>query len=239
VPRCLYCSREDRPFTSVEHIVPEGLGNKEMILSVGVVCDKCNNGVLSQLDRVLIEFDLIGLMRVHHGVTSKTGRLPKVQFGDALVERLSPGHVHINAVRSKSIWDNPNGFSFKFRHRRPMNARHCRELVRALFKVALGHIYLGHDGPEFAFSERFDPIREIVRGVRPFHGYLVVGANQEILRQNQARGSVMLMPLADEHKKTIVIIFEYCGVLLVTDLETRDPEVLKDRLPEGANLFEF
>jgi hypothetical protein len=105
--------------------------------------------------------------------------------------------------------------------------------------MALGFIYLSHGGPEFAFSERFDPIRKIVRGVCPFHGYLVIGANQDIVRQNQARGSVTLIPFADEHTKTIMIVFEYGGVILATDLETRNPEPLKDQLPEGANLFEF
>lgn len=48
--RCLYCLREDRAFTSVEHVIPEGMGNKEIVLPVGVVCDKCNNGELSKLD---------------------------------------------------------------------------------------------------------------------------------------------------------------------------------------------
>lgn len=120
-----------------------------------------------------------------------------------------------------------------------MNARHSRELVRALFKIALGVIYLSHDGPECAFSARFDPIRKIVRGVHPFHGYLVIGVNQEILRLNQAQGSVTLMPFTDEHKKTVFVVFEYGGVVMLTDLEIRDPEPLRDQLPEGANLFEF
>src|SRR5215207_7189160 len=151
---CLYCLTEDRKFSSVEHLVPEGLGNKEIVLPVGVVCDKCNNEVLSQLDTALIEFGPIALLRVKYGVPTKAGKMPKAQLGDALWRRTSPGHVHIRADSKKSIKEHPDGLRFRFRDRRPMKVRRTRELTRALFKMAMGLIYL-EEGPDVALSERF------------------------------------------------------------------------------------
>jgi HNH endonuclease len=110
MPTCLYCRREDRKFTSVEHLVPEGLGNKEIVLPVGVVCDKCNNEVLSQLDKALIEFGPLALLRVKYAVPTKAGKMPEAQLGDALWQRTSPGHVHIKADSKKSIKERPGGF---------------------------------------------------------------------------------------------------------------------------------
>jgi HNH endonuclease len=40
---CLFCKSEDKNcFTSEEHVFPESLGNKTVILPPGVVCDVCN-----------------------------------------------------------------------------------------------------------------------------------------------------------------------------------------------------
>ena len=41
--RCLFCKQDSSNTKSVEHIIPESLGNKTLILPRGYVCDKCNN----------------------------------------------------------------------------------------------------------------------------------------------------------------------------------------------------
>ena len=67
MPICLYCKESDVPFTSVEHVIPESLGNQgfggtpPMVLPKGVVCDKCNHEKLSALDAALIGFPPISL----------------------------------------------------------------------------------------------------------------------------------------------------------------------------------
>lgn len=68
MPRCLYClnNEENRTFRSVEHVFPESLGNTSIILEKGVVCDQCNNGILSQLDKTLLDFDPVALLRVNY-----------------------------------------------------------------------------------------------------------------------------------------------------------------------------
>jgi hypothetical protein len=237
MPPCLYCRREDRKFTSVEHLVPEGLGNKDIVLPVGVVCDKCNNEVLSQLDKALIEFGPIALLRVKYGVPTKAGKMPQAKLRDAIWRRTSAGHVHIRANSKKNVWERPGGFGFKFYDRRPMNARRTKELTRVLFKMALGLIYL-EEGPDAALSERFDPIRQMIRGKTPFHGYLRVAANEEYIRRGFTNVSIRYEPIADPDKRTILFILDYAGVVLVTDLETRDPDLFT-AFSEEYSLFRF
>lgn len=40
--KCIFCKDSSDNSTSVEHIIPESLGNKD-ILPKGIVCDSCNN----------------------------------------------------------------------------------------------------------------------------------------------------------------------------------------------------
>lgn len=40
--KCIFCLRSDRTFCSTEHVIPQSLGNDELVLPVGWVCDSCN-----------------------------------------------------------------------------------------------------------------------------------------------------------------------------------------------------
>jgi hypothetical protein len=83
--------------TSVEHVIPESLGNQGLrgkppiVLPKGVVCDECNHGKLAILDNALIDFSPISLMRTRYGVSSKRGALPSTKLGNARLRSLSPG----------------------------------------------------------------------------------------------------------------------------------------------------
>jgi hypothetical protein len=94
---CLYCKRSDRHFGSVEHVIPESLGNQGLsgkpaiVLPRGVVCDTCNHGKLSNLDDALINFTPISLLRTLYGVRSKTGKLPSSKLGNASLQMFAQG----------------------------------------------------------------------------------------------------------------------------------------------------
>lgn len=61
---CIFCLSNKNAFTAPEHILSEALGNKRLILPPGVVCDPCNHGPLSGLDKALVEFPPLQLIRV-------------------------------------------------------------------------------------------------------------------------------------------------------------------------------
>jgi len=49
--RCLFCKCPSDDATSVEHIVPESLGNRRHILPRGAICDRCNNYFSREVER--------------------------------------------------------------------------------------------------------------------------------------------------------------------------------------------
>src|SRR5207249_3864987 len=63
-PRCIYCLTTTGNFTSEEHIIPESLGNDELVLPTRYVCDRCNNGVLAILDNMLLKFEPVAFLQV-------------------------------------------------------------------------------------------------------------------------------------------------------------------------------
>src|SRR5438309_11833145 len=60
---CIFCLSNKNAFTAPEHILSEALGNKQLILPPGVVCDPCNHGPLAGLDKALVEFPPLQLIR--------------------------------------------------------------------------------------------------------------------------------------------------------------------------------
>jgi len=78
---------------SVEHIIPESLGNKDIILNPGIVCDKCNNYLSREVEKPFLGHPSVRLLRSEKGLISKKGRHPliSVRLGGELAEvRLIP-----------------------------------------------------------------------------------------------------------------------------------------------------
>lgn len=61
---------------SVEHVVPESLGNTEHVLPVGAVCDNCNQYFSRKVERQILESSIFRLLRADMAVPNKRGRIP-------------------------------------------------------------------------------------------------------------------------------------------------------------------
>lgn len=77
--QCLFCQRSDGPFNSVEHPIPESLGNDELIIPRGWVCDKCNSYFGSKLESKVLSLPPFGIERLAYSVRSKKGKFPRFQ----------------------------------------------------------------------------------------------------------------------------------------------------------------
>lgn len=75
--RCLFCE-SGKSFTTKEHIIPESLGNDDLILEKEV-CDKCQN-YLSQIENYVLNKTPIGFWRTLLTIKTKKGKLPFVDF---------------------------------------------------------------------------------------------------------------------------------------------------------------
>jgi len=74
--RCIFCKSDSSLSKSVEHIIPESLGNKEHILPPGVVCDRCNNYFSRKIEKELLEQPYFSSVRSRNVIRSKKGKFP-------------------------------------------------------------------------------------------------------------------------------------------------------------------
>ncbi len=87
--RCIFCKQDSKESKSVEHIIPESLGNNAHTLPSGMVCDTCNNYFARKVEQPFLEHPVIKLLRFEEGVENKKGNIPPtygVIFPDAPVE---------------------------------------------------------------------------------------------------------------------------------------------------------
>lgn len=74
--RCLFCKQDSSLSKSVEHIIPESLGNTTSILPKGVICDKCNNYFARKIEKPFMESIDILTLRFQESIPNKKGRVP-------------------------------------------------------------------------------------------------------------------------------------------------------------------
>lgn len=79
---CIFCGQDSTKSTSVEHIIPESLGNDKYILDRGIVCDSCNNYLAREVEKPILDLDDYKRVRFYQAIQSKKKRIP---FSDALI----------------------------------------------------------------------------------------------------------------------------------------------------------
>lgn len=74
--RCLFCRQDASGSRSVEHVLPESLGNTTQVLPPGIVCDACNNYFARKVEAPVLGSDPILALRHIEAVPSKRGHVP-------------------------------------------------------------------------------------------------------------------------------------------------------------------
>lgn len=171
---CIYCGKRSEPFRSVEHVVPESLGNHELVLPRGVVCDPCNNGVLSQVDEALVTFEPLAMLRAARGVPSKSGRVKAFSVPGLAVRQ---GTVRFTDVDGADPAQLPGTVERDLTQR--MDERLAAGLARALLKQMLGGMYRDHRR-KFVLQPRFDGLRAVILGHEPYRGVLAVSRHWDL-----------------------------------------------------------
>ena len=84
---CIFCHKDSTASKSVEHIIPESLGNKDYFLPKGYVCDDCNNYFAVKIERVLLDQPYFRSMRFRNEIATKKGKpvKEKMIFPDAMM----------------------------------------------------------------------------------------------------------------------------------------------------------
>jgi hypothetical protein len=75
---CIFCGSDTSTSKSIEHIIPESLGNTDHTLPAGYVCDKCNNYFSREVEKPFLELPAIVDLRFTRAVANKRGRFPEI-----------------------------------------------------------------------------------------------------------------------------------------------------------------
>lgn len=72
---CIFCNADTSSSKSVEHIIPESLGNSTVVLRRGIVCDKCNNYFARKVEGPFLNSEAIRMLRQELEIKTKKGKL--------------------------------------------------------------------------------------------------------------------------------------------------------------------
>jgi hypothetical protein len=240
---CLVCRDADGGFERKEHPIPESVGNTGIVLPSGVVCDRCNGGVLSDLDKELCEFFPIKMRRTMLGINTKVGKVPTTRFGTGIVRNagMQPNGqmglvVEVNNANDNKTFHETSrvgqrvGLSLNAKGGRRLTARYCSEIARALLKCAFECAWIDHG--EMMLERRFDHIRDAILG-RPYAGFLAFVRKTD---PNDTELRITYNFRDDEDGQAMWVLGSFYGVALFTDSRLaaplgEDPENLASNIP--------
>ena len=226
--RCLFCLDTAGPFTSEEHIIPEGMGSYDDVLPVGYVCDACNNGVLSQLDQALVNCGLFSVQRVLFVPYTKQGTFPAAQFREGTITKTAPLGLAIHAEEETpmlSVTEQRADGQVRFKlNTTSTDLFDPKRLARALYKVGLEYLAMLH-GRDGVCAAAFDPARSFVLHGGDFPNNLIMTTRSTL----SSKIAVTRLPAPGG-----VLLFEIFGVQLCLNLMP-DPRILPPPdAPDGS-----
>ncbi|WP_336731792.1 HNH endonuclease [Chryseobacterium sp. VD8] len=97
---CIFCKKNSDNSKSVEHIIPQSLGNDNHILEKGIVCDACNNYFSTKIEREVLDLPYFRSLRNRNYIPNKKKKIPNEVgfFGN-----LKFGKVEILESEGKSL----------------------------------------------------------------------------------------------------------------------------------------
>lgn len=76
--RCIFCKQNSSKSRSIEHIIPESIGNQKRLLPPGVVCDQCNNYLARKIEKPILDHPSFRNLRAWYQVPNKRGKYPSL-----------------------------------------------------------------------------------------------------------------------------------------------------------------
>lgn len=231
--KCIFCKQPSYNAVSVEHIVPESLGNTEHTLRKGIVCHGCNNYFAIKIERPLLQLPYFISIRHRNDIGSKKGHIP-VQKGILLASTPSIVNFHrdkegksISFEDERLINHIQNNKSFSVvlpvNEMPPENNIYISKLLGKIGLEALAKISDGVDGglQELVDKVELDRIRNYVRygqgtfwdyHCRPLYSEEKLFENEKTNETYQVLHEYKLLYTNSSQLLIVVAIFgvEYC-----------------------------
>jgi hypothetical protein len=214
---CILCAGSTLGARSTEHIVPKALGNEELVLPPGVVCDRCNNGVLSQLDAALVDFLPIKFRCTLLGIGGRSG-VPTTRFAEGTVSRSAPDNVvfwpssNRAMFRETSLPDGQTRLDFRLTGGRRLNATYGRLLHRGLLKVGLELRWL--EAGDQVHRPSLDGVRKRVQGLDKAPAYVAIARKGD---PTSERVAIDTFEISVGERSGLAVGADIYGVSMVTD----------------------
>lgn len=177
--RCLFCKEDSSSTKSIEHVIPESLGNKAFTLPRGYICDKCNNYLAREVEKPFLEREDMRLLRFQEEIPSKKNKFPLItgMWGDVPVEVKKElyngeviGSIGLPEELIRGLRSSPNDHyrmmvpAYTDNLFPPQNAVTSRFIGKMALE-ALAHKFSSVDDglDQLIDDQQFDPIRNHVR----------------------------------------------------------------------------
>lgn len=101
---CIFCDNLNEA-KSVEHIIPESLGNKTYLMEKGAVCDLCNFK-FSNFEKKALSNSVFGIERVCLGIATKKGKSSKAKIDNLEIEgnpKFDKNKIIVNSIKSENL----------------------------------------------------------------------------------------------------------------------------------------
>lgn len=83
--KCLFCQSLG-PFNTIEHIIPESLGNDDLLLA-GQVCDSCLAYFGKEVEQFVLNKTPIAFWRTFLGIKTKKGKYPSIDLTQPKIQK--------------------------------------------------------------------------------------------------------------------------------------------------------
>lgn len=191
---CLFCGSPSDESSSVEHVIPESLGNTTLMLPSGVVCDRCNNYFAIKLEKPFLESAEVLVLRFHQRIPSKRGRIPELEGtigpdAPVTVKQYADGPLIASVYASDEALDlllNHGADVINFAgYDEPWNeALASRFLAKAALEALAARLVAYPEGLKYVATEpQFDLIRNYARRGQgklwPFHARRLFDADKK------------------------------------------------------------
>lgn len=132
--KCLFCLSNRGPFDRIEHPIPESLGNDDLVLDQGYVCDTCNQYFGAKVEHFVINAPPFGVERIRLDLKTKKGKHPAFKFPPHLELYPTPIENQVVLAASPQYWEAvQKGSRLIFPH----DTRSDFLLTRMLLKIGL------------------------------------------------------------------------------------------------------
>jgi len=97
---CIFCKKNSDDSKSVEHIIPQSLGNNNHTLDKGIVCDACNNYFSTKIEKEVLDLPYFRSLRNRNYIPNKKKKIPN-EIG--FFGNLKHGKVEILGNEGKTL----------------------------------------------------------------------------------------------------------------------------------------